>query len=1038
MVGRSQVVRVEAGDSVGTGFLIATDLLLTAFHNVAVADAGSVRGRADEIRLQYGRPGAGVRIEYLQGLTTVDEGGPLVAWDAVDDWIVLRVKKAITTHVWDVASARMDLGPVEWETYGFPVDDGEAAYGIFATSDAPRTRAVAHRLHRVPSLQIFSTPAMAGLAQPSEGFSGAPVVINGLAVGMIREVPQEGTGGSLFACPIERVAHGLSIELGDPVSPLSAEHTETDGLEACELLGHKPPPPAPTPFPVLSSIADGNLFGGRHSELRELAALVARGTPIICLHAASGVGKTSLLRSGLCNGLRASKLPYAFVSTPTRPDLVELIASSLLSSAPKCSGDSTQYLAACLSKVRELAGGPPVIVVDQVEDLFFEKNRAALRRFGALLAGTHPDSPLHPAPCRWVLGCRSEKYGELYAFLRDAPKFFSDHPRPSWADLRGPDSYEDWRVPVIGAQGDPENSFLDAILRPIANWEGRPGLCVAADFVLRAGDLAAALARRRQRDLFAPLGPELQLVLHQQTRYVGLTRATRRTTREQANYPRLDRPEAELMSLGPSQADGSSSEPGRANWADQALESALDQHVSDALKTLAKSGSAADAEGTPYSRIVRALELLTALALDRQAGGGGLSVTQLKVDFGEEFLEIADSLKQRGSWIVVEDDLERLSIPHLALANAVFRARDSAPKLEQLGVPPGLHRAQRLVQAHTELFKWTGEINLGLRDYRTVRRWGEQLAWRPETREWWKRARGRPAKLIHRGAIFIGLAASAVVFASLSILESAANQEQRAAVEHTSGLERAESLHKYLESWLVSDADGAALVGSLSRRDRLAVVGDEVHLLPGSKRKRVLVLLADVLATHKDDIELIGAAISSLDEGCGDVPECAQARAELVHTLRSQIPPLPPTDPAKWLVIEKPRSGEDAVVMLSREPVRWSSWTKFSKNGAARGLFVAGVSFYEAYAFAAWRLDGGRLPTESEWKAGRASGDLGTPATREWVTDRAGPLEQSSPDWSGGFFFRKLRRVDLPEDENRRAPERRLTTVGFRLAKPTD
>jgi hypothetical protein len=107
MVGRSNVVRIDAGGGRGTGFLIRGGELVTALHVVA----------------------------------KVDEYEP-VAFDVAEDWVVLRVESPQGVTSWEVEQARSESVGEDWDTYGFATEDGLGASGRLTMVDAPRSAIV--------------------------------------------------------------------------------------------------------------------------------------------------------------------------------------------------------------------------------------------------------------------------------------------------------------------------------------------------------------------------------------------------------------------------------------------------------------------------------------------------------------------------------------------------------------------------------------------------------------------------------------------------------------------------------------------------------------------------------------------------------------------------------------------------------------------------------------------------------------------------------------------------------------------------------
>jgi WD40 repeat protein len=205
MIGRSSVVRIDAGGERGTGFLIRGGELVTALHVVARIDGDKVEWHTP-VELRYMVDGSPHDTERL------DDYAP-VAFNIAEDWAVLAVEGAPDVPTWEVEQVGSERAGERWHTYGFPTKDGIGAHGSLTTVDAPRSAIVGFERSFIAAIQLFSREAAAGKGQPVPGYSGAPVIMAGRVVGIIRHAPhdREGItkGGVLFACPIERVMEQL-------------------------------------------------------------------------------------------------------------------------------------------------------------------------------------------------------------------------------------------------------------------------------------------------------------------------------------------------------------------------------------------------------------------------------------------------------------------------------------------------------------------------------------------------------------------------------------------------------------------------------------------------------------------------------------------------------------------------------------------------------------------------------------------------------------------------------------------------------------
>lgn len=277
---RRAVARIEVksadGELIarGTGALVAPDLILTARHIVADEQSDGLRPLGAQIEVRF----PDRRVEA----TLVEE------WhDRHADWALLRCDSA-------AGAAPIPLGSAiaaddSWETYGFPraYPDGRPLDGRVI---APR-----RALGTADCIVLHSAFAATGNGDPAPGLAGAPVVVGGALVGILRKsaLPKgESIDGTLYACPIDLVVRQASTAL--------------PGLERVAGLPGVPPGPLPdAPFPGLLPYGPdrAEVFFGRGVEVARLHELVVgasvRAPQVILLAGHSGVGKSSLLAAGL-------------------------------------------------------------------------------------------------------------------------------------------------------------------------------------------------------------------------------------------------------------------------------------------------------------------------------------------------------------------------------------------------------------------------------------------------------------------------------------------------------------------------------------------------------------------------------------------------------------------------------------------------------------------------------------------------------------------------------------------------------------------
>lgn len=202
------VAKVTAGPQLGTAFLVTDRLLLSAAHVVG-----------DRQRLCMGQAAwyspIHVNFEGEEGESqlarVVDE-----AWDASTDWVLL-----------ELSTPRADISPIplatlsdgltpKFEAFGYPVEHGKLTV-------AGEVRDADGEYFDTQAMQLYSSDTAAGMGHPLRGLSGAPCIVAGSAVGVVRAHPvgrfyvdtknefAAVKNGAMFACPISLIASRLPI-----------------------------------------------------------------------------------------------------------------------------------------------------------------------------------------------------------------------------------------------------------------------------------------------------------------------------------------------------------------------------------------------------------------------------------------------------------------------------------------------------------------------------------------------------------------------------------------------------------------------------------------------------------------------------------------------------------------------------------------------------------------------------------------------------------------------------------------------------------
>lgn len=293
------------------------------------------------------------------------------------------------------------------------------------------------------------------------------------------------------------------------------------------------PPLPPEPYPLLGPYEHAATFAGRDSEIARLDTLVRLPPLVLCVHAPSGAGKSSLLLAGLAPRLRAEGFSVSVERAPGDVGLAQRLIRDLLVPAdsvvlPDADPDLPTRFADGIAQAYQLSGKPIVLVLDQIDDVLRSTSRdRALAALGPLLAATAQRLPgIQGFGCKWILCYRHEFHGEVRGWLEDVLAQARALGRPGLQalphDLSGPQKAHDWVLPVLGApapgdQGTERSTraFLDAIVRPLTLTQ--PDGSTRYPYAIASADaerLAATFAQARQRQPDASLVPELQVVLN--------------------------------------------------------------------------------------------------------------------------------------------------------------------------------------------------------------------------------------------------------------------------------------------------------------------------------------------------------------------------------------------------------------------------------------------------------------------------------------------------------------------------------------------
>ncbi|MHB0772305.1 SUMF1/EgtB/PvdO family nonheme iron enzyme [Bradyrhizobium sp. 1.29L] len=410
-IGRIVAIRGDGGEVYGTAFVVSDRFLMTAFHVVGDRAVSIVKGTDVCFPALYFYPAsAGVQkipVKVVAGCC-----------DPLDDWALLELEEPlpgvvplpmgeITTY--ELETSRRPNNAIRFDSWGFPglarmAGSGIAIDGRVQDQDARYQGAWAY--------QLYSDNAAAALGEPLSGLSGAPCLIDGAVVGIIRSnLVMENkitssrsvhiAGGILYACP---VATETLQQRCAPYLPA------LDPIRGLPGLPRQTLPREPFRYLHWYGAEHVEVFFGRNRRIRDLYYQVADpDTPaLVLVYGASGVGKSSLMQAGVL-----PRLSLTFAVRAHRRESGKSLEQCLEDLLAK-GGDGD-------------AGGKPIIfLIDQIEEVFIDTCVDGNAELAALFSRIKAVLGSRSQLSKIILSFRSEWLANVRARLFEADICYSE------------------------------------------------------------------------------------------------------------------------------------------------------------------------------------------------------------------------------------------------------------------------------------------------------------------------------------------------------------------------------------------------------------------------------------------------------------------------------------------------------------------------------------------------------------------------------------------------------------------------------------
>ncbi|MCC6589503.1 MAG: DUF4071 domain-containing protein [Bryobacterales bacterium] len=199
---KSAIARVICGAEQGTAYLVSPTRLVTCYHVVSQGGAVAVTMGGAKLTAKVVFP--------------TDDAEMALA-DAADT-AVLELSQPVTATPFDVAPYGQEG---RWRTYGFPA----LADGTGLPLEGSVLDSNGLDVNQQSAMVLYSDQIAAGMAAPVGGFSGSPVLVDGIVVGHLKRVlserdkPGRPVLGLLFATPAKDIAKLANLTIAAVAAP---------------------------------------------------------------------------------------------------------------------------------------------------------------------------------------------------------------------------------------------------------------------------------------------------------------------------------------------------------------------------------------------------------------------------------------------------------------------------------------------------------------------------------------------------------------------------------------------------------------------------------------------------------------------------------------------------------------------------------------------------------------------------------------------------------------------------------------------------